>query len=449
MARVYISFLGTNDYLECIYKSAHDEISKPVRFVQETTLDLFARHATEKDRAFIFLTDEARRKNWDDDGQWDRKNNCPKKCQGLKTRIELMNLPFQVMDEGIPDGHDEDQIWEIFLKVHGVLQEKDEVTFDITHAFRSIPLLTMIILNYSKVLKQICLQNLHYGAFEALGPRWEVEKIPLRDRIAPILDLMPLATLSDWATAVDRFIGAGDAKAVSDLARKTALPVMAQTKGKDEAASAVKNISDALDFFSRQITTCRGPQIARGAANVRNALNKNLKIDFVKPLAPLLEHVEKKFSAFNGESVHDGIQAAKWCLDHGMIQQGFTILKETLVSLVLIRCDENEFEKKHREIVSDLFGVMQKGMPKEEWKGHLAISENSAKIEKYIKTINLMPEIMAKWQKLTDCRNDMNHAGYRSEPFGDKTFEPVLKELVELSEGWLANKIMECGMRSG
>ena len=37
MAKVYISFLGTNDYLECIYSSGPQENHPPVRFVQETT----------------------------------------------------------------------------------------------------------------------------------------------------------------------------------------------------------------------------------------------------------------------------------------------------------------------------------------------------------------------------------------------------------------------------
>ena len=64
MRRVYISFLGTNDYVECIYECGG--ISTPTRFVQETTLGMFSKDATTDDHGFIFVTDEARKKNWED-----------------------------------------------------------------------------------------------------------------------------------------------------------------------------------------------------------------------------------------------------------------------------------------------------------------------------------------------------------------------------------------------
>ena len=149
----------------------------------------------------FFLTDDARKKNWEDDGQWDRDNSCPKKCKGLKSCIGLMNLPFHVEGVRIPEGHDEKQIWEIFDIVYKVLAHGDEVVFDITHAFRSIPMLAIIILNYSKVLKNIQLQRIQYGAFEALGPAFKVKEIPIDQRVAPLIDLTPLVTLSDWTMA--------------------------------------------------------------------------------------------------------------------------------------------------------------------------------------------------------------------------------------------------------
>lgn len=53
MARVYLSFLGTNDYLACTYYTGDREVEN-VRFVQEATLGLYCRKWTPDDRIIIF-----------------------------------------------------------------------------------------------------------------------------------------------------------------------------------------------------------------------------------------------------------------------------------------------------------------------------------------------------------------------------------------------------------
>ncbi|MBU0698719.1 MAG: TIGR02221 family CRISPR-associated protein, partial [Proteobacteria bacterium] len=70
MARVYLSFLGTNDYLSCCYFK-NDKKLENVRFVQQATLKFFCDDWTLEDRILIFTTDEAYRKNWLNDGHQD------------------------------------------------------------------------------------------------------------------------------------------------------------------------------------------------------------------------------------------------------------------------------------------------------------------------------------------------------------------------------------------
>ena len=72
MARVYISFLGTNDYLTCTYFYKDNEMQN-VRFVQEATLNFFCSQWTSEDRILIFATGDAYEKNWLDNGHKDRK----------------------------------------------------------------------------------------------------------------------------------------------------------------------------------------------------------------------------------------------------------------------------------------------------------------------------------------------------------------------------------------
>jgi hypothetical protein len=59
--------------------------------------------------------------------------------------------------------------------------------------------------------------------------------------------------------------------------------------------------------------------------------------DLLPPFKPLFSIISTSLKGFSDDSVRDGLKAAKWCLDHGLIQQGFTILNEVLVSHVLVR----------------------------------------------------------------------------------------------------------------
>ena len=103
---------------------------------------------------------------------------------GLKKVLEKNKFPFEVKDIKIPNGDYEEEIWEIFESVYNVLKDGDEVYFDITHAFRSIPMLVMVLINYAKFLKNIKVKSITYGNWEARDS----------ENFAPIMDLI---TFSD------------------------------------------------------------------------------------------------------------------------------------------------------------------------------------------------------------------------------------------------------------
>lgn len=425
MAKVYISFLGTNDYIECMYLNGDADDARPVRFVQDATLQRLCRGWTSEDRGFIFVTKEANAKNWLDNGHLDRDKQCQKQCEGLETRIEKLNLPFMVDRIEIPDGKSEDEIWTIFQIVYGVLGHSDEVVFDITHAFRSIPMLAIVILNYAKILKNIRLLGIYYGAFEVLGPAPVAEKIPLKERQVPLLDLTPLDQLMDWAFAVDRFLGAGDAKAVSKLALGAVIPALKKSGGKNSGAGAIKQLAIALEFFTKNMSTCRGPEIVKAANFLKTSLNIAKNEEGVKPLAPLFEHIEKRVSLFQGDEVQDGVQAARWCLSHGLIQQGFTILKETLITYFILQNGHDPGKKAFREIASSAVYIAWDNKPETEWAG--CAGANKKVTESYVLKHKSSSGLADVFRRLTEYRNDLNHAGYARN--NRKKPEDFLKEL--------------------
>ena len=131
MAKTFISFLGTNDYLECSYKF-RNEIVKNVRFVQEATIKLNCMRWSADDRVIIFTTRDSFQKNWKDNGHKDWNTGKIPDRTGLEKRINNIDLKCQWKQVSIPDGKTESEIWDIFSTVFEQINQNDEIIFDVT-----------------------------------------------------------------------------------------------------------------------------------------------------------------------------------------------------------------------------------------------------------------------------------------------------------------------------
>ena len=153
MANVYISFLGTNDYLPCIYTSGEYK-SGIIRFVQEATIERSCSQWGKNDRVLIFSTGEAEKKNWVDDGHVDHKTKDVLRRKGLYRCLKALDLPPEIEMIPVPEGKSEAEIWDIFNIVFNFIRQDDEVVFDITHAFRSISLSAPFLKFYDEFILQ-------------------------------------------------------------------------------------------------------------------------------------------------------------------------------------------------------------------------------------------------------------------------------------------------------
>src|SRR5690606_16601888 len=110
---------------------------------------------------------------------------------GLHTRLQELKangkLKAGIKTEDIPEGFSSEEIWSIFQKIVDNVHTGDIIYLDITHAFRSIPMLGMVLLNYLKALHRIEVKAIYYGAFEKLGFAGQVQKMEIEERNAPIL----------------------------------------------------------------------------------------------------------------------------------------------------------------------------------------------------------------------------------------------------------------------
>ena len=427
MARKYLTFLGTNRYIECSYVFPEHA---PVRchFVQEALTGILCEEWTTDDRIIVFTTTEAESRNWNSSADW----------SGLDERLQALNLACPHHHIAIPSGDSEDDLWGIFDIVFQELHDGDEIIFDITHAFRSLPMLALIILNYARFIKQCTLAGIYYGAFESLGPSYKVKEMPVEERKAPIFDLTPFAGLLDWTVGIDRFLNTGDASVISMLTSHNITPILKETQGKDTHAKQLRQMAKAIDAFAQNTVTCRGKELSESALNVRQNIAEAIlsSNSLVKPLTPLLKRMENRFQGYVvEEDLKNAFEVAKWCREHQLIQQGLTILQESLITYFCHNIGLDEDNIDHRHAISGAVSLIaQKSSESDSG----SAGKEKAQITRENVVENLKPLLPSRtfvksFERLRKARNDMNHAGftqgYKKAHAFQKTFDQLLEEL--------------------
>lgn len=414
MRKIFVSLLGIANYQPIKYSNGVD-ISESIRFVQEATLRFYCADWTPNDVAVFFLTKEAKEKNWLNDGHRDRKTGELMTLEGLKSRLENSAINLQIVQQPIPDGLDIEEFWQIFDIIYNVLEEGDQVVFDITYGFRSLPMLLMVLINYAKFLKNIEVLGIYYGAYDAK-----------EHGVAPIIDLTSFSSIQDWTSGADDFLRYGNVKKILELTKQRTQPILAATKGKDKSAKLLNDFSRDLATFTQDLQTCRGRNLIKGV-NVANIKTKlpDLKNSFITPLNPILGKIEERMADFdNRESIENGLAAVNWCKENNLVQQGFTLLQETVITAILIAEKLDYSNKIYRNIVSSCFTIVSRKYSEENWTGDAA---NNKAITQRILDNPLINELKGDYESLGAFRNDLNHAGF-TEPRAAADFASKLEK---------------------
>jgi len=434
MARkVFISFLGYSNYGACKYYT-DDFKSQEVRYVQEATLDYLTKKESwdSNSIAYILLTKGAENVNWIDNGQKDRQGEIILQT-GLETQLKGMNLPFPVEPiKNLPDGNNEEEIWSIFETVFDKIQVGDELYFDLTHGFRYLPMLALVLSNYSKFLKGTTVKHISYGNFEG------------RDKgtnEALLVNLLPLTMLQDWTYGAANYLENGNAKQLLTLSEVNYRAVLKRSAGKDENAKALRSFANNLKDTIEDFQTCRGLNIIRATniTGLKNSIAK-AKDTSIKPLEPVIEKIDEAIESFDGnENIKNGFCAVKWCLNNGLFQQAATILQESIVSFFAMRHDIEIDDEEQRSLVNKSFNFVANKKPEEVWN---VSEEFKDKVREIIADeLILIPAVHDGFAALTEVRNDINHSGMRSKrpPMHAKKIRENIEKCATIFEDKLFN----------
>lgn len=417
----FFSFLGTTQYKFCNYyldeTNETDGNGKTLKidnccYIQEALVRLLAAKGQFPDQIVIFTTAEAAKLNWE-------QNIGSKDQPGLRDALSNVVQKFgnaKVYDVPIPDGRNEQEIWQIFTAVLGEIEEGDDIIFDITHSFRFLPMLAFLVLNYARILKHCEVLAIYYGAVEVLGKAADLDKIPLHDRNAPVFNLLPFIELFDWARGIDRYLSTGDATAVTQLAKGNIARYISRCNSQAEIRKTpfFKKLANSMADFSLAVRTCRGPKVAEKATALKMAAEdvlQNAADDFLPPLAPLIERLVQRFQPFTANDYAANLEAVKWCLENELIQQGLTLLEEAMVTYLCEIFGLNKLDKEEREVMTACAHINCCNLPENEWKGIAA--KKKEVIHRILSSEKVAKDFWNLLYNLGDTRNDINHAGWQ------------------------------------
>jgi CRISPR-associated Csx2 family protein len=427
MSKLFLSLLGTNDYLECIYEKGAK--SAKSRFIQEAILNLYASDWSGEDRILILTTEEAYARNWLDNGQKVKGETVERR--GLKSCIESLGLPIMLSQVDIPLGRSEKELWEIFDIVFNCINPEDEVLLDVTHALRSLPILALVVLNYAKVCKNISLDKLLYGAFEVLGDVAKISSLTVEERNVPIFDITPFDEILQWSFGIDRFIKGGDATLIRSLADKATAPLLRACCGADEHAKLIKKFGRTLEEFACSLSTCRSSKISPLASELNKQVTGCEGQGHLKPLSPLLVRLKDSLGCFGESEIRDGLYAAKWCSEHNLIQQGYTILQETLVSFFISSIENDVHDRKVRTIANQAVKIYREKFDQERWLQ--PAKDDPELVRSFLEIFKEFPQLIEAYNNISNFRNDLNHAGCGRNPTSTHKFYKELRTFINLA----------------
>lgn len=481
MAKHLIAVLGTSLYEPVVYGKSDAFTKSEQEFVQISVMNEFKESLEADGKITIFLTQEAKKRNWDDriynnydvkiTERWKSKKKeiiiCGNTKRGFNTILKEEYPYFykNVRTVDILQGSSEDEIWDVFEKIYDSIEEEDEIIFDVTHGFRSIPMLVMTLIPYLKVMKNCSLCGIYYGAFEASK---EIDE----KKVVPLFDLTSYSQILDWTNAADSFMKFGDAAAMNKvyLDRMKRIPDYEKIEWKD-----VRKYISSMECLADCISTCRGmdgvyttEKTSDPKKSIKNAYKKMKEFETgtiqekameMKPLYPLLKKASKRYEIFDqDEDWKVGREVVRWSIENNMIQQGYTALEETLKTYL---CTKYQMESSLQENRDDIMGTIvnsfsSSNIGKSKYLSEEICAERKSEDEKlrsmytnYPKQNELFEEIIHTiptsiiqlCTKVKNKRNDINHFGFRPQPANASSLKKDLKTYFDEFESIVEEEI--------
>lgn len=383
--QVALSFLGLSDYEETTY--VWEEETCTTKYMQEAVRELFS-----PSRLFVAMTPPVREKH----------------DASLRERLSYERLD-------IPNGQSEEEWWAVFETIAGAIPGDSELTIDITHGFRSQPLVVLAAALYLEAASDVEVEQIVYGAFDKNSESPETE----------VHDLTSFLSLIEWSVAARQFLRDGSASSLAALMKEiqgTAYRTGAEVKPQhtSSAGTQLERFTESLSVVRpREVGEERAPDLTDAIQSLSNDVDR---VPQLGPLSVLLGRIQERVSPMQTTSLFDEdgfaaqVEMMRFYLKTEQLQQAVTLAREAMVS--------------HRALE---LGYSPEPVSKEE-EGGRRKAENNLNNLAHMPAENRSTDggaLADLWSSLTEVRNDINHAGMRADPSPGPSLSSTVREIVE------------------
>jgi len=401
MARqIYISFLGKGDYKPVRY-SLNDRTADVSPYVQAAELQIIGPDYF--DKTFLVMTDSSREKHF------------------KALRSELMKLGVEnIHDISITEDLEPAHHWGWFETILSFIDHGDELTVDLTHGYRIIPIVFSTALNFLQKAKDIKIKAVYYGAFEA-------EK----ENTAPIVNAKDFYLINEWTDAVARLVEDADPGKLGSVAQKEENTNLKEFDDPE--------LVDAFDDLTKALKNVEIHTVSEKAARAVNLIRKKEAAASTTGRI-LLELVKEKFISLINDKSFTGrydfeyfqlqLEIVKILLDHQLFMQAYTVMREMLGSFGLITMKKkanisNKTGRKQRRKAELFIRMLQND--ESEWEFSEDEKKNMVRIMplyREMEAAGMVSRLRILTEDLTKYRNGFDHAWTKH----SKAFDDIEKK---------------------
>lgn len=316
----------------------------------------------------------------------------------------------------VPELTDPAEMWTVFSKVAETVGDGDRVVFDITHSYRSLPMLVLLALSYLRVVRSFELVALLYAPY-------------IDYTASPVHDLRPFLDLLDWTTATHLFLTTGNADELSDqLAKDSGLDLGFEPETLSNAATALRlhRPDEARALAWKMVQALRAVDDRAGALGPE-----------MRPFGTLAKRLQESLEAVTPEEpdpddlrqeLRQELAMVHWNANQGQWAAAVTLAREWLVSLVCWHAgwvpDDNGTqgwrEKRGRDKAEKALNRLAEeiAIDRAEGEGQAAaeLAKHAGSLPDAAKAVVSCGEAYAcalarTWHFVHTLRNDLNHAG--------------------------------------
>lgn len=356
MATILLFTLGTSHYYTTPY--IYDGQQEETRFAAVALRRFHDRKFPEArlDRAVVFVTPEALARNWVDSAAG----------PGLESAWRDEPCPLEKRDMQTPQG--EGEFWDLFEALAREVRDGDRVLLDITHGFRTMPLVAMLAIAYLRAVRRgVEVVMVGYGQYTP-----DV-------RPTPYLDLAPFVSLLDWTQAVQRLREHGDAGQLAALLTARQRQAFEASREQGWALPRLKAVATALEKVALGIQTLRYDEFTRSAATLVEALGQLGEADrhVARPFLEVADALRDEVAPLAADGTTNPLtdmaghwRTLEWLWARGLYFPWLSLLNEALIAHVAASTGLDELaegdERKLREVHHFAGAILAGARPDEE-----------------------------------------------------------------------------------